>query len=100
LPAFGASFVRGIATNSVDQDVTPEALVQMTHSHATGAATHGVAMQVIWAFFRDPTNFIVSLDTTGQPGLLKLQMSLKGATWQVTRIWLPPALLAKTNART
>jgi hypothetical protein len=93
LPAFGASFVRGIASNTVDEQVTAEGLVDMTRHHAAGTATRGSAMQVNWAFFSDPTNFIVSVDTSGQPEPIKLQLSLKDATWHVTRIWLPPALL-------
>jgi Protein of unknown function (DUF2939) len=93
LPAFGASFVRGIATNSVDQQITAEGLVGMTHHHTTGLAPQASALQVNWAFFSDPTNFIVSVDASGQPEPIKLQLSLKDATWQVTRIWLPPAML-------
>jgi len=93
LPAFGASFVRGIASNAVDQRVTAEGLVDMTHHHATGLSTQGSAMQVNWAFFSDPTNFIVSVATSGRQGPIRLQLSLKDAAWQVTRIWLPPAML-------
>ncbi len=100
LPAFGASFVRGIAANVVDQQVTAEGLVDMTLHQSDGMATHGAAVQVNWAFFHDPTDFIVSLDAPGQQEPIKLLMSLKDATWQVTRIWLPPALLLHANART
>jgi hypothetical protein len=100
LPAFGASFVRGIASNAVDQQVTAEGLVGMTHYHAGGAATHGAAVQLNWAFFQDPTDFIVSLDASGQLEPIKLQMSLRDATWQVTRIWLPPTLLDQPNTPT
>ncbi len=35
LPPFGASFIRGIAGNVLDQMVTPETVVSMTHPHAT-----------------------------------------------------------------
>jgi Protein of unknown function (DUF2939) len=100
LPGFGASFVRGIAANAVDQQVTAAGLVDMTHHHATGTGTRGAAVQVNWAFFHDPTDFIVSLDATGQHEPIKLRMSLKDATWQVTRIWLPPAMLDRANAHT
>jgi hypothetical protein len=100
LPAFGASFVRGIATKAVDQEVTAEGLVDMTHHQADGTAARGVAIHVDWAFFRDPIDFIVSFNAPGQSVPIKLRMSLKDATWQVTRIWLPPALLAQANART
>lgn len=100
LPAFGASFVRGIASNSVDQQITAEGLVDMTRHHVTGEARRGSAMQVHWAFFSDPTNFIVSVEASGQPEPIKLQLSLKDATWQVTRIWLPPGLLGQSSSPT
>lgn len=100
LPAFGASFVRGISANAVDQEVTAEGLVAMTHHRADGTATRGAAVHVNWAFFHDPIEFTVSLDAPGQRAPIKLRMTLKDATWQVTRIWLPPALLAQANART
>jgi Protein of unknown function (DUF2939) len=100
LPAFGASFVRGIAANHVDQQVTAEGLVGMTQHRTGEVVTHGAAVHVNWAFFHDPTDFIVSLDTPGQNGPIRLRMSLQDATWQVTRIWLPPAMLEEANART
>jgi hypothetical protein len=100
LPAFGASFVRGIAGSAVDQQVTAAGLVGMTHHHPAGAATRGAAMQVTWAFFHDPIDFIVSLHAPGELAPIRLRMSLKDATWQVTRIWLPPTLLDRANAPT
>ena len=100
LPAFGASFVRGIASNAVDQRVTAEGLVGMTHHDASDAAVHAAAMSVTWAFFRDPTDFVVSLYTPGQSEPIKLRMNLTDGGWQVTRIWLPPAMLDQANART
>jgi hypothetical protein len=98
LPAFGAGFVRGMAVNAVDQDVTPAAVVEMTHAQAT--TTQDAAMHVSWAFFRGPDDFFVNLDAGGRPGPIRLEMTLKGATWVVTRIWLPEALLAQAHART
>ena len=100
LPAFGASFVRGIAANAVDAQVTPKGLVDLTQHHATGSVPRGAAVHVNWAFFQDPTNFIVSLDAPGQSEPIKLLMNLSDAGWQVTRIWLPPSLLEQGNART
>ncbi len=100
LPAFGTSFVRGIAANAVDQQVTAEGLVSMTRPRAEAMATLRGAMRVNWAFFQNPTDFIVSVDASGQREPIRLQMSLKDATWQVTRIWLPPSMLEQSNART
>ncbi len=101
LPAFGASFVQGIATNAVDRQVTPEGLVDMTR-HDTAASGKGgrPRMHVDWAFFDDATDFVVSLDVPGQEGAVRLRMTLKDAQWQVTRIWLTPELLQEANART
>jgi hypothetical protein len=41
LPPFGAGFVRGIATNVVDRQVTPEALVAATQGPDASEATRG-----------------------------------------------------------
>lgn len=100
LPAFGASFVRGIASNAVDQQVTAEAVVGMTNHHARNSAARGAAVHVNWAFFDNPTDFVVSLDAPGQREPIKLLMQLSDTGWQVTRIWLPPALLEQANAHT
>ena len=99
LPGFGASFVRGIATNAVDQRVTPAGLVAATH-HRGSAPRHGADVQVNWAFFDSPTQFVVSLSAVGQAVPIRLQLELRGAQWKVTRVWLPAELLDAANART
>ncbi|HET7880615.1 MAG TPA: DUF2939 domain-containing protein [Acetobacteraceae bacterium] len=100
LPPFGAGFVRGIATNVVDKQVTPEALVAATQNPAAAEATHGASVQVSWAFFASPSEFLVDLCAPGQATPIRLQMDLRNGTWQVTRVWLPPELLGQTNSRT
>jgi len=100
LPAFGASFARGIAADVANREVTAKALVGMIGHHADGTVLDGTVVQVNWAFFDDPIDLIVSLNAPGQRGPIKLEMSLKDATWQVTRIWLPPVLLVQANGRT
>jgi hypothetical protein len=100
LPAFGASFVRGIASSAVDQRITAEGLVDMTHHHATGIAQPDAAMRINWAFFSNPTDFMVSLDAPGQRHPIKLQLSLSDAGWRVIRVWLPPAMLGQTDPST
>ncbi|HTW69104.1 MAG TPA: DUF2939 domain-containing protein [Acetobacteraceae bacterium] len=97
LPPFGASFVQGIAANAVDRAVTPQALVDLGR-HDGGAQS--MAAYVTWAFFDDPTGFVVSLDIPGQQGPVRLHMTLKDAHWQVTRIWLTHRQLQEANART
>ena len=98
LPDFGASFIRGIAANAVDQQVTPEGLVAAVSRKPE--PQHGGEMQVEWAFFDSPTTFTVSLHAAGQRDAIRLQMELKDAQWQVTRVWLPSDLLNQANSRT
>jgi Protein of unknown function (DUF2939) len=99
LPPFGASFVRGIAGNSIDRTITPEALVAAvgTPAHKPAAAS-GADVHVSWAFFDDPTVFSVSLSAPGQAEPIKLQMRLRDGRWRVRRVWLPADLL-QANAR-
>jgi hypothetical protein len=100
LPPFGAGFVRGIATNVVDKQVTPEALVAATQTPAAAKAAEGAPVQVSWAFFASPSAFLVDLCTPGQSTPIRLQMDLRYGTWQVTRVWLPPELLNQAHTRT
>ena len=100
LPPFGAGFVRGIATNVVDRQVTPEALVAAAQGPDAIEATRGAAVQVSWAFFASPSAFVVDLHAPGQATPIRLQMDLRSGTWHVTRVWLPPDLLGQANART
>jgi len=100
LPPFGAGFVRGITTNVVDKQVTPEGLVAATQKPAAAEAAGGAAVQVSWAFFVSPSAFLVDLCAPGQTAPIRLQMDLRSGTWQVTRVWLPPELLGQANTRT
>lgn len=100
LPPFGAGFVRGIATNAVDAQVTPEALVSVAQRPETRRVPPGASVQVSWAFFDSPTSFVVDLTAQGQAEPIRLQMDLRDGTWQVTRVWLPRELLAQANSRT
>lgn len=94
LPPFGASFVRGITSNAIDQAITPQALLA-----AAGAAEpvrpspRGAEVHVNWAFFDSPTTFFVSLQPRGQADPIKLEMDLRHGAWRVQRVWLPADLL-------
>ena len=94
LPPFGASFAQGIASSTIDQQITPQALLAAasvipdTHKSPRGADVH-----VKWAFFDSPTSFVVSLQPPGQSDPVKLEMDLKGGEWRVQRVWLPADLL-------
>ena len=102
LPPFGASFMRGIASNTIDQAVTPQALFAKTSTlpEKPPADPVGAEVHVNWAFFDGPTDFMVSLNAAGQAEPIKLQMSLRHGLWRIQRVWLPAALLGGPNART
>jgi hypothetical protein len=101
LPPFGAGFLRGIATNVIDKQVTPEALAKAAHEPETRhVATAGANVQVSWAFFAGPSTFVVDLNAPGQTSPIRLQMDLREGAWHVTRVWLPLDLLSQANART
>ena len=81
LPPFGAGFVRGIATNVVDRQVTPEALVAAAQGPDAIETTRGAAVQVSWAFFAGPSAFVVDFHAPGQATPIRLQMDLRSGTW-------------------
>jgi hypothetical protein len=104
LPAFGASFIKGVASNAVDSEITPEAVVRMVgHTEALEEGEpdplRAVAVRntrITWAFFGDPTTFTLWLRTPNEaPGddPVKLRMQLRDGNWKITRVWLPPTLL-------
>lgn len=98
LPPFGASFVRGIAANSIDRAVTAEGLVAAVGTTARQPPT-GADVSVNWAFFEEPTVFSISLNAPGQSEPIRLEMELRHWQWQVRRVWLPAELL-QSNAKT
>ena len=101
LPPFGAGFVRGIAGNAVDTRVTPQALASVvTQEPADAPAPKDATVRVHWAFFSSPAEFQVALLAPGQAAPINLQMEFRAGAWQVTRVWLPPELLAQANTRT
>jgi len=100
LPPFGAGFVRGIATNVIDKQVTPEAVAKAARQPETKQVATGADVQVSWAFFAGPSTFVVDLNAPGQSSPIRLQMDLREGAWHVTRVWLPPDLLSQANART
>lgn len=100
LPAFGTGFMRGVATNVVDKRVTPEALVAAAQNERASDPAPEAAVQVDWAFFASPSVFLVDMTAPGQTTPIRLQMDLRNGNWEVTRVWLPPELLGRANART
>jgi hypothetical protein len=115
LPPFGASFMRGIASNAIDQAVTPQALLAATGTVAQPARRPSFGrhtqsqpspepqtsdVHVNWAFFDSPTTFLVSLQARGQAEPIKLEMALHHGAWQVQRVWLPAELLTNNGSPT
>lgn len=97
LPPFGASFARGIATNVVDQTVTPQHLVEITRREEFATGTAPRSPHVTWAFFAGPARFIADLDAPGEKAPIRLQLTLRDGVWQLTRIWLPHGMLGQAN---
>ncbi len=99
LPPFGASFMRGIASSSIDKAVTPQALLAASTSalpdnNPPPQQQRGADVHVSWAFFDSPTSFLVSLQAHGQAEPIKLELDLRNGEWQVMRVWLPAELLS------
>jgi hypothetical protein len=118
LPPFGASFMRGIASSTIDQRVTPQAIVAAASilpddsqdqplqagvkapAVKSAAPKQGADVHVGWAFFESPTVFSVSLRAAGLAEPIRIEMDLRDGAWQVRRVWLPDELLTNAPART
>jgi hypothetical protein len=103
LRPFGASFMRGIASSTIDQAVTPQALVAATAVSTNNLAKRdpaGAKVRVTWAFFDSPTSFVVNLQAPGQAAPVKLEMNLRRGEWRVRRVWLPDEMLSNSPAKT
>ncbi|GEM_PF-576194 len=98
LPAFGQSFVRGIASNVVDRRVTPEALTAALGPLVPRPVIAGSDVRLTWAFFDAPTAFSVGLRVPGHDDDVLVRLELRDMSWRVTRVWLPAALLRQANA--
>ncbi len=102
LRPFGYSFVRGVAGNLVDANITPEALVSSARSPQMTTVSHP-HMRVNWAFFDSPRRFDIAVGMPGETGPdseLRVQMAFQHGKWMVTRAWLPSRLLMAANSRT
>ncbi len=98
LPPFGSSFIKGIAGNAVDREVTPEHLAEMFRQ-AQPSGRNIVSLlysDVQYAFFDGPESFRLSVRCPGQaPGAapLRVEMTLQHGAWTVVRAWLPRTFL-------
>ena len=103
LPPFGASFVRGITANAVEQNITAESIAFMAsggESSPGSALSRHADVHVSWAFFDGPTAFSVNLTAAGTAEPIRVHLELIGTRWQVRRVWLPPGLLEQANSGT
>jgi hypothetical protein len=103
LPAFGASFVRGMAGNAVDRAFTAETLVAATRrgpDTLQSASSPEDGMHVTWAFFSSPANFRIDIATSGETTPIRVDMELHALTWQVKRVSFPPGLLERNPLHT
>ena len=101
LRPFGASFVRGVAGNVVDRAISVENLVAATRpSAADQASPPRDHAQINWAFFNSPMGFLVDVTTPGVSAPIRVQMELRGLSWIVRRVSLPPALLDDNHFHT
>lgn len=97
LPAFGASFVRGVTGSMLEQTINPEAVASMTRP---GADEPPPDARVSSAFFEHPTRFSFDIRADGAPEPIHVEMHLRNLRWQVRRVWLPNALLEKASSGT
>jgi hypothetical protein len=103
LRPFGFSFVRGVAANVVDAHVSPHGILAAMRHFDPANLTLGAISGVKWAFFESPTQFVAELQPPGMAAdapPVRVQMELHGFAWKVTRVWLPPTLLAAANGPT
>ena len=91
--------MRGIATNVIDTRVTT-GVGGGDAAPTSTPAVRGANVQVNWAFFGGPTQFLVNLRAPEMDSPIRLQMDLHSGAWQVTRVWLPAELLGQANSRT
>jgi Protein of unknown function (DUF2939) len=103
LPAFGASFVRGIAAGTIDRQVTPQAIVAAPAGARPSEPASVPAISRVrlhWAFFESPTVFTVALQAKDMPEPIRMEMDLRHGSWQVRRVWLPEEMLKGQPAGT
>jgi hypothetical protein len=100
LPPFGASFVRGMTGNALDQAVTPETLVSMSQAPQGPAVEPRSDAHVVWAFFDNPTEFSIDLRTDAAAEPIRVVMELRGMRWMVRRVWLPQEMLDRAGSGT
>jgi hypothetical protein len=105
LPAFGASFVTGMAGNVVDRTVTPQHLADALATWRAAGA--GAMPRIVFAHFVGPTAFEIAFRTPQErPADAPLRLRLRfdtgpgGPGWRVIRAWIPESLLNEADTHT
>ena len=99
LAPFGASFLRRVAVKSA---VTPESVLTALNAKPEGARpegakperaeSQGLSGRLRGAWLNGPAQLVLDF------GTIRLRMELRRGSWEVTRAWLPPDILAKARA--
>jgi Protein of unknown function (DUF2939) len=111
LPAFGTGFVTGIASNVVDEQITPQHLAQAMREaepvearpRVEAPGTGGGYGSLEHAFFTGPTTFLVRIRLPGQDQEdppLRMELNLCGGGWKVIRAWIPQDLMDEAKFHT
>ena len=89
LPGFGESFVVGVASSMIDEDITPERLDAMLSAPAMQG--HGAA-GLPRGFFVSPARFQAEIRMNGEAPI-EISMRIEKWRWKITRIRLPADML-------
>jgi hypothetical protein len=105
LPPFGASFVKGMAGNIVDETVTPEHLAGSLDAVRSASGKSG-AIRLNSAWFTSPTSFEASFllpdeESGAAPVRVRLDLIETGWTlqWRITRAWIPSPVLEQLQTK-
>ena len=111
LPAFGTGFVTGIASNIVDEQITPQHLAQAmrqvqpveARARDEASGTVGGFGMLEHAFFAGPTTFLVRIRLPGEDPEdppLRMELNLCSTGWKVIRAWIPQDLMDEAKVHT
>lgn len=103
LPAFGSSFMAGMADTAVEREVTPQNLVAVMRQMRPGHATTSPMDCFVSAFFKSPGAFEIVVrddDLASDQQHLRLRLELHGIHWMVMRAWVPQDLIERATQRT
>ena len=89
LAPFGAAFLRKVAVNSA---VTPESVLTALNTRPERTDSPGLSGRLRGAWLDGPAQLVLDF------GTIRLRMELRRGSWEVTRAWLSPDVLARARA--